>query len=402
MRARTWQHSGVPLAVAAAGAGTIARVRSARKRMPALAGARRLVCRANDTAAAVSDKDAIDVFLSHCWGDDNEGRDNHARVSLVNQKLKSQGLSTWFDEERMQGNLMDRMCNGIDQARLVICFMTQRYLEKVGSGDSRDNCRMEFNYAALRKGSNQMLACVMERGMRNTSEWRGPCGMILGGELYVDFAEDDAPIEQLVEAVMRRLRELDKAQADVSTPASEPIDQPAMVRAAVSAGLMRSAPAQVGSLLVGAATPAEAITAPELLPGPGLQAPAMAEALPPEPSPCTETQSGWLATPPPTDDQRARWDRVERDLRVSGAADWREAIYAMVGAEDCEAQTLRWIEYLIERELPVGIVATALAEGDAESEALSRDLKTLALLAGLPPKVSMLLKDKAAEVAQRR
>ena len=39
-----------------------------------------------------------DVFLSHNWGKDESGRDNHQRVSLINKELKECGYETWFDE----------------------------------------------------------------------------------------------------------------------------------------------------------------------------------------------------------------------------------------------------------------------------------------------------------------
>ena len=48
-----------------------------------------------------------DVFLTHDWGKEN-GVDNHARVSKINAGLKKKGLTTWFDEEQMQGNIKVR------------------------------------------------------------------------------------------------------------------------------------------------------------------------------------------------------------------------------------------------------------------------------------------------------
>ena len=51
-----------------------------------------------------------DVYLSHDWGEDCEGRPTHARVSLVAQYLRSVGLRVCFDEEPVQGNVLERMC----------------------------------------------------------------------------------------------------------------------------------------------------------------------------------------------------------------------------------------------------------------------------------------------------
>ena len=49
------------------------------------------------------------VFLTHDWGKDAEGRDNHKRVSKINKALKERGLITWFDEDRMEGSIVDAM-----------------------------------------------------------------------------------------------------------------------------------------------------------------------------------------------------------------------------------------------------------------------------------------------------
>ena len=49
---------------------------------------------------------STDVFLTHDWGTDELGRDNHSRVAEVNTALKAAGLTTWFDSEKMTGTLM--------------------------------------------------------------------------------------------------------------------------------------------------------------------------------------------------------------------------------------------------------------------------------------------------------
>ncbi len=58
------------------------------------------------------------------------------------------------------------MCDGIDISRCVIEFVTLKYIDKVArrgpDGDRRDNCLLEFHYAANRKGSSKLIAVVME------------------------------------------------------------------------------------------------------------------------------------------------------------------------------------------------------------------------------------------------
>ena len=52
-----------------------------------------------------SSSSEYDAFLTHDWGDDELGRSNHARVAEVNRLLKAAGFVTWFDEDRMQGDI---------------------------------------------------------------------------------------------------------------------------------------------------------------------------------------------------------------------------------------------------------------------------------------------------------
>jgi hypothetical protein len=40
------------------------------------------------------------VFMSHNWGNDLQGRDNHERVKQINAGLLATGqVGTWFDEQ---------------------------------------------------------------------------------------------------------------------------------------------------------------------------------------------------------------------------------------------------------------------------------------------------------------
>ena len=46
-----------------------------------------------------------DCFCTHDWGTDEKGRNNHERVKKLNSLLKNYGLTTWFDEEKMTGDV---------------------------------------------------------------------------------------------------------------------------------------------------------------------------------------------------------------------------------------------------------------------------------------------------------
>jgi hypothetical protein len=132
-----------------------------------------------------------DAFLTHDWSEDELGRNNHDRVARVNKSLKERGINTWFDSDRMQGNIMAQMCAGIDNTHCLVVFVTKRYVDKVGGDVASDNCKKEFNYAERRVTGAHMVTVCMEPGMRDPKTWSGPVGMVLGGDLYIDLSSDE-------------------------------------------------------------------------------------------------------------------------------------------------------------------------------------------------------------------
>ena len=150
-----------------------------------------------------------DVFLSHNWWKDESGRDNHQHVSLINKEVKKCGYETWFDEEKMVGDIVKQTCQGIDQTKGLIVFITRRYLKKVNGEDASDNCKLEFNYASRRRTSSKMVAVVMDKSMHDTKTWTRSVGMHLGGEMYVDMSgnlENKTYLKQQLKLLQKHLQ----------------------------------------------------------------------------------------------------------------------------------------------------------------------------------------------------
>ena len=63
-----------------------------------------------------------DVFLSHNWGKDESGRDNHYRLSLINKGLQELDDQTWFDKECMAGDIAEKMSKGIEENKVQDYF----------------------------------------------------------------------------------------------------------------------------------------------------------------------------------------------------------------------------------------------------------------------------------------
>ena len=124
----------------------------------------------------------IRAFASHDWG---VGSSNHRRVATVVEALRARGITVWFDDTHMKGNVLDAMCKGIDSSDVVIVFVTCNYLAKVERGDESDNVRREFMYA--KDKPHKLVAVRFDKDLPN--KWTGPVGMILGSHLYIDLTD---------------------------------------------------------------------------------------------------------------------------------------------------------------------------------------------------------------------
>jgi len=88
-------------------------------------------------------------------------------VAQVNQELQAAGLNTWFDNERMRGDVMMAMSDGVHYSKAVVVFITETYIVKASGKGPRgpdDNCKIEFG-AALHEdhlGVDKLIPVVME------------------------------------------------------------------------------------------------------------------------------------------------------------------------------------------------------------------------------------------------
>jgi hypothetical protein len=164
-----------------------------------------------------STKESFDAFLTHDWGvSDALSRQNHDAVSRINDALKRKGLNTWFDSDRMEGNIVKQMTSGIENSAVIVVFITQRYIDKVDSDNPNDNCQVEFFYARNHKRKT-MISLPMEPGCIMPSMWTGPVGATLGTDLYearFDFDFDANPqnfetnVEKLHQQIVKLMSKL--------------------------------------------------------------------------------------------------------------------------------------------------------------------------------------------------
>mmetsp|Transcript_29549 Transcript_29549/g.42190 ORF Transcript_29549/g.42190 Transcript_29549/m.42190 type:complete len:129 (-) Transcript_29549:335-721(-) len=115
----------------------------------------------------------------------------------------------------MNGDVHRKMQEGINNCKCVVVFITSRYMKKVASEDALDNCKLEFEYAARKKGRNKMVSVVMEPEVRDTKTWIGPVDFHLGGKLYVDCGQPTLFPEKINELHSRILSVIGQSRKSV-------------------------------------------------------------------------------------------------------------------------------------------------------------------------------------------
>lgn len=134
------------------------------------------------------------LFISHTWQPDEEGRDTHQRAKELADEMSALGWSVWFDEVDMANHIEAAMASGIDEADAVIILLTRAYARKINRSarsttPSNDNCLKEFGYSLLR--GKHIVPVVFEESMRYTQDWSpGVVPMRLASMLYVDGTAD--------------------------------------------------------------------------------------------------------------------------------------------------------------------------------------------------------------------
>eukprot|EP01036_Dinobryon_divergens_P023345 gene23345-31679_t len=135
-----------------------------------------------------------DCYLSYESGKDSYGRPIDDRVARINQYLRSKGLMTFFDDNKIKDpNLMTRVCKGVDSSKVVVCFITKGYIAKVTGKDLTDKCLIEFTYTLRRKHPNFMIPVILEEDIMNAQQWGGTVGLALSDSAggFVEFGNDE-------------------------------------------------------------------------------------------------------------------------------------------------------------------------------------------------------------------
>ncbi len=115
-------------------------------------------------------------FASHTWVVDEEKRNNHDRVLQISRVLeKSHQIRLWVVADQMKGQILDAMCDGIDESEVFVLFLTKAYIDKVHQRvDLCDNCKLEFQYGMQQRHSQgKTILVLMESCVKDKRLWNG-------------------------------------------------------------------------------------------------------------------------------------------------------------------------------------------------------------------------------------
>jgi len=150
------------------------------------------------------------IFLSHAWAKDAEGRDTHARARRLARALQNRGWETWFDDDDMAdetGNVDAAMVSGIQGCVVFVPLLTSAYVQRVNEASInprvRRNCKKEWDFANV--ACKVMLPVNFEPSLSHTQN-QGVISLYTGSTLHVEGGGDD--VEETASRLHTRLRRM--------------------------------------------------------------------------------------------------------------------------------------------------------------------------------------------------
>lgn len=131
-----------------------------------------------------------DIFITHNWGLDNQGRDNHIRCKMLAEQLILRGYTVWIDEKDMIKNIDYKIMEGISKSKIVLLCLTEEYCKKISNAINdqkiNDNCYKEWNLILL--NSKKIIPIIMEKNlMQNKISYI--IQMYINSIFYIDMNE---------------------------------------------------------------------------------------------------------------------------------------------------------------------------------------------------------------------
>ncbi|CAJ1417760.1 unnamed protein product, partial [Effrenium voratum] len=135
---------------------------------------------------------SYDCFVSHNWGKDSQGRDNHQRVMQIAGKLEQHGIQVFLQdrEAHRYSSADEAMVDGMRRSALALVFVTRTYIQKIEEGKVDEDCVAQFNLA---KRAPAILPVILEPELAKIGKWGwNRVYAHLSGKMLVDLSRGDA------------------------------------------------------------------------------------------------------------------------------------------------------------------------------------------------------------------
>jgi len=124
----------------------------------------------NDAANGLCDGRSYHCFISHNWGKDSQGRDNHLRVLQIARALQKHGVEVFVDdwEAHRYDSVDEAIVDGMRRSSVALVFITRAYIDKIEESTIEDDCVAQFNLAKRAPG---IIPVIMEPELMQPSRW---------------------------------------------------------------------------------------------------------------------------------------------------------------------------------------------------------------------------------------
>lgn len=150
------------------------------------------------------------IFISHAWGMDAIGRDNHERCRQLAKRLKEEyRYNIWIDHAEMYGNIDSAITRGINNSAVVLICLTEKYNSKINDAANNcrpnDNCYKEWNYSLFKQ--KLIIPVIMEESMKEIYLQReGIIPMYFHSTLFIDASIDIATATREIHKTLEKHR----------------------------------------------------------------------------------------------------------------------------------------------------------------------------------------------------
>ena len=139
-----------------------------------------------------------DIFISHAWGTDSNGRDNHLRCKKIADFLI-------LTESLFFGFVTIMNC--INNALVVLICLTEKYFDKINNAvtenKTNDNCFKEWNYSMFKQ--KKIIPVILDKSSSELYLNKGGIiQMYLSSCMFINFSNNFKDDSTLLLKTLRR------------------------------------------------------------------------------------------------------------------------------------------------------------------------------------------------------